>query len=426
VRDLTVREAAPSPPQGVIRDGLVTISEARAEAAESAITAALNGYLTRVGGVVRSRMSGPKARRGTKWWRLPDLEPDGAPVEVKAVDAAQVAPDKLIHEVRDALRPVALRIAQQAAADTATRLGAKPGNRDSVLALDSDGLATIVDEIVGEILRVADHHVRDVRQAITAADADAGTLDEVLDRVDAAHRRGSNWVLMSGRTLANALVNESSILQARALGVTHAQWLSRRDRRVRATHRAADGQVRALSDRYRVGAFRLRHPGDPADLPASWPEVANCRCSLLLAPPDDAARAALRELAKIGSRTVSPGARRLLAEAARKPATGRPLGAPPGIAHAVRTTEPVVAFRSLTGGIVAVAGQWLVLPSGVALALAAPAVFDASVLSVVIPVGTPLIVVGGAVMLADGTPLEVVASGGGGVQVRALSGEPAT
>lgn len=249
----------------------MSTTEARAEAAETAFSAVLTNQLARMQGVTLSRMGGPKARKDTRWWKADE------PFEVKAVDPTYVVPDKLAAEVEDALRPVALRVAMDAAADTARRLGVDPEpGGDNMFALDQGLIAQAVEDAVSQILGVTQRQAQDVRAAILEADKDAEDLDGVLDRIEAAYRRGGNWVLMSGRTLANALVNEAALLQAQALGVTHAQWLSKRDARVRATHRIADGQVRALGDKFRVGLYELRFPGDPAELPGSWEEIANC------------------------------------------------------------------------------------------------------------------------------------------------------
>lgn len=55
-------------------------------------------------------------------------------------------------------------------------------------------------------------------------------------------------------------------------------WVSRHDGRVRVSHRAADGQVRAVGSLFRVGAAMLPYPGWPGGPPE---EVWRCRCVLL-------------------------------------------------------------------------------------------------------------------------------------------------
>lgn len=393
------------PAQGPVRDALAAAAEARAEAAEAAFSMVLTNHLVRMQGVTLSRMGGPRARKDTRWWKADE------PFEVKAVDPNYVLPDKLAGEVEDALRPVALRVAMDAAADTARRLGVDPEpSGDNMFAINQQALMSAVEDAVSEIMGVTQRQAEEVRAAILEADKTADDLDEVLDRIEAAYRKGGNWVLMSGRTLANALANEAALIQAQALGVTHAQWLSKRDGRVRPTHRIADGQVRKLSDKYRVGLFELRFPGDPTDLPASWEEVANCRCGLLFAKPTESHRRAVRQLADgTVPGGVSEAARRLLDEGAGVPQ--------------IMTSEPVVGYRALPSSPEPAPGQWITFQGDLALSVVAPTVWTAAapVLSVLIGAGVAVSVLDGAVVIPAGTAMEVVASSAAGVQAQVVA-----
>lgn len=55
-------------------------------------------------------------------------------------------------------------------------------------------------------------------------------------------------------------------------------WTTMRDGDVRPTHRAADGQVRTVGDKFDVGGAALRFPADPE---GPLDEVLGCRCLLL-------------------------------------------------------------------------------------------------------------------------------------------------
>lgn len=413
-----VTEAEPSPEPGPQRDALVALSEQQARHAEGQMLTALDGYLDRFQGVVLATLNGPRARKGTRWWARTGSAQDKAAliaVETKArpLDSGYIVPDKLINEAEKAIRPVALRVAVDAGADVARRLGVSvPDDRgDGMFAVDHQALEAAIEDAVTHILGSVRGHAEEVRKEILRADSSAESLDEVLDLVEQAHRRGGNWVRMTGRTLANALRNEAAVKSALALGVTHMQWISKRDDRVRREHVLVDGAVRRIDDEFQVGNWFLRFPGDPKDLPASAPVVHGCRCGLLMRRPDKQVTDAVRLLNRQEAGGDPRAVRRLLAAAASAPEVPMPLDAPPApSASQVVLKEPVVAYRALDAVLSAIPGQRLIWPGTLALGLAAPASFGAAVplLAVAIPAGAAVTVVGGSVVLPHGATLEVV------------------
>lgn len=414
---LAVREAEPSPRRGPERDRLAALAESRVRRNEAAVVAVVDEYLDRVLGVVEARLQGPRARKNTRWWsdRVSVEEKRGGmgviatytpTYEVKALEPEYVLPAKTVREIGGKIRPVGISIVAGSVADTARRLG----RRDVGLAVfDQQAVDKAVEDAVRRMLGVADRHAQEIRKAITDADATARSLDEVLDRVREAHRRGGNWVRLAGRNLAIALGNDASLASARALGVTHVQWLSRRDDHVRATHRIADGQVRRVGDRFEVGRFLLRFPADPTDLPDSWGEVGNCRCGILVAPPD-AAKTEIMRLARVGTPAVAREVARAALEAG-VPADENPVTTLPGLlaVTAHRLAAPLAAYRSFDTAPDMVAGQLFALGTSTAvLALAAPTVPAALTLTVVFPAGYTVAASGAVVLLPAATPLEVV------------------
>jgi hypothetical protein len=360
--------------------------------------------------VVLARMRGPKARKHTRWWDQQETKGAVAVIEreFKAVDPGYVVPEKLTDELADEIRPVAIRVATDAARGTAKNLDAD----ESIADLDFDEIAAAVDDAVARILGVAQRHAREVRGAVLAADEDAESLDDVIDRIERAHRKGGNWLLLSGRMLANALTNDAALRTAARLGVTHTQWLSRRDDRVRPTHVVADGQVRPVGESFKVGRFYLKHPCDPSDLPESWGEVGGCRCGLLFQKPSDAARKMNAMIENARRKAGAPGKTldvlQAAIEAAAADGTGETLTPTPDgydlppVASLVKLDQPIVAYRALSGPLAATPGQTITLPGRPVLGLAPPAA-GTIVLTVMIPAGVEVGVAGGAVMLAEGT-----------------------
>jgi len=278
-----VHEAPPDPPHGPIRDALADDAAARVDRAVSAMTAAIAGYNDRLSGVLSARLRGPKARKGTRFWSDQVKSVSGvgvggsvatrSRVETKALDGDYLLPDKTVDEIADAVRPVGLRIVADAASHVARSLG-RPNV--GLAAFDWQQVEGAVDSAVQQMLGVARRQAAMVRAVILDANSTAEDLDAVIDQVLAAARRGGNWTQVYGRTLATALAGDAALAAAKAMGVTHMQWISKRDPKVRPTHRVADGQERPIGWKYQVGAFRLRFPGDPEVLPEGIGEVANC------------------------------------------------------------------------------------------------------------------------------------------------------
>lgn len=435
---LIVAEAFPDPPPGPLREQLVAANETRVRAAQDALRSVLQSHLTRSLEVILARVRGPKARKGTRWW-VTETKGDDSPqrsfrttlvdhpleTEVKSLDPDYVVPAKLTDGLASDLQPVALNIAMDAALDVSHRLGDDGGLGD----FDVAEIEQAVEDIVGRILGVAERHAREVRAAVLDIDRTAGDLDEVLDRIEAAHRKGGNWLLMSGGTLANALINDAALREAIRLGVTHVQWISRRDDRVRPTHVDADGQVRRTGDHFHVGRFHLLHPGDPIDLPESWEEIAGCRCGLRFRKPDKGTQGMLDLIFNHGFDAAVDAdgllrAAAILASAAPETEVLIPapegLGLPP-VASVVSAGEPIVGFRVLDRKLNVVPGQRISLPGALTLGLASSATATAVTLAVAIPAGVAVGYAAGTVILPEGTVLEILGAGADGVSAVVLA-----
>jgi hypothetical protein len=108
------------------------------------------------------------------------------------------------------------------------------------------------------------------------------TLDELTARVRTLFSDFSRVrAEVVARTETGAAYEGARYLTFKDAGITQKGWLSGGDDGVtRATHEAADGQVRPIDDPFEVGEAKLMHPHDQVG-GASYPqELINCRCVL--------------------------------------------------------------------------------------------------------------------------------------------------
>lgn len=444
VAHLTVREAPPSPPPGPVREALARAAAERAERAERTLVALAETYAERLAGVALARLRGPKARKGTRYWsdRVKSADPvtdsvgsrpmahlegiAGPTTEVKALDPDYIVSDNLIRESVEILRPGVEQVARDAAEDAANRIVGGTSTPDGMFAVDEDLLGDLIDEALEDLLGMADRYAAELRTAIRDGEAADMDLDDLVEYVDEAAQRGGNWLRLNARTVATALAGKTQLESARALGVTHTQWISRRDGRVRPTHVAADGQVRPIGEAFRVGGFELQYPGDPTGLPATAGEVHNCRCGLIFATVDDDLFAALTEIAASALADLSdeppPGVDPLLdaAAVAVAAALARESELPYGADDVASFPAPesVTGWRVLDAPLDVAPGQHVSLPAGTSLGLVAPADLTAETLAVLVPAGTAVRVAGGTLVLVAATEVQVLAAGAAGVQSR--------
>lgn len=387
--------------------------------------AVADAYSGRVSRVVLARLAGPKFRKGTRHWAPAEKHAAPAPLQTKVLDADAIVPDNLIAEVVETARPVALRVARDAAADAAARLGVDVPDTspegDGMFAIDEALLADLIDEALEDMLGGAARYADGLRQAVLTGESDGLDLDSLTERVGEAAERGGNWLRLNARTIGTALAGKASLEQARALGVTHTQWVSRRDGRVRPTHVTADGQVRPVGEPFLVGAALLEYPGDPSGLPGTAGEVANCRCGLIFADPDDAFWDALTDIAAaVDAGDAAAGVADVL-DAGVDAADFVPSPDIPGLPDLAGLTETpadVVGWRVMSDTLDVAPGQTVELPAGTVLGLAAPQALTSATLAVLVPAGTRVGVTGGALLLTEPATVSVLASGAGGVQGR--------
>jgi uncharacterized protein with gpF-like domain len=139
------------------------------------------------------------------------------------------------------------------------------------------------------LVRMPDETYNLVFAAITDVINGGGNVEAVADRVDdvLTWTGSENWpnrarvIAITETTRAmNAGVLGAGTEQARVTGrILRKEWRTEEDDRVRASHRAVNGEVRDFYMPFYVGGWPMMYPGDPAGPPE---EVIGCRCDLLI------------------------------------------------------------------------------------------------------------------------------------------------
>lgn len=157
---------------------------------------------------------------------------------------------------------------------------------------------TMPDQAALAFLRSRENLMKDVAQEVYS-DINA-TLEEGLAagesqaklkaRVRAAFNDASDARAQTiAATETGAAYGKARAEAMQGLGITHKQWLSAQDDRVRATHRRIDGQVVRIDEAFRVpldggGEDLMDHPCGEGGSPEN---VINCRCVHVPLMPDD-------------------------------------------------------------------------------------------------------------------------------------------
>jgi uncharacterized protein with gpF-like domain len=139
------------------------------------------------------------------------------------------------------------------------------------------------------LVRIPDEVYNLVFAEITDAVNEGSDSERVAERVDRVlEYSGSERWPNRARVIAQTEVTRAygagtlaaGLEQSRVTGrVLQKRWDTEHDMRVRASHRAVDGQVQALFMPYYVDGFPIQYPGDPMGPPET---VINCRCDLVI------------------------------------------------------------------------------------------------------------------------------------------------
>lgn len=148
-----------------------------------------------------------------------------------------------------------------------------------------DLLRSRANQIAGYVTQATyDDIVGQLNDGVTAGESIPQLATRVRTVFEQADRTRAERI---ARTEVHGAVQGAQLAYAGGLPRTagvRKEWLATPDARTREAHRHADGQTRPLSEPFLVGGEPLMFPGDPAGTPD---EVINCRCSMLMLPPEE-------------------------------------------------------------------------------------------------------------------------------------------
>lgn len=117
----------------------------------------------------------------------------------------------------------------------------------------------------------------DVEEGIREGESLEKMADRIRSRFQQINKVRARRIALTESTAAH---ETSRYLAMKQAGITHKDWLSGGDDRVRHTHRAVDGVVIPIGESWKVGAAHLMFPGDSVGGQDHPEEVINCRCVL--------------------------------------------------------------------------------------------------------------------------------------------------
>jgi len=199
-------------------------------------------------------------------------------INVMAAEAARKTIDQTLDPYREPIRETF---------DTLWADGGRAGRATTARRYDLDVDVDVSDQVARELRQYAgdawgetsETMVREIAAALREAhDAGLGVpeMERILSEEVFPEMRGYE-AERAARTSATGAAARGAVSGIRDAGAPGKKWLAEDDRRTRAAHDDADGQVVPVGAKFTVGGEQLWWPGDPR---GSLSNIINCRCGV--------------------------------------------------------------------------------------------------------------------------------------------------
>ncbi|MEU5181133.1 phage portal protein [Streptomyces longwoodensis] len=268
-RSLQTKALPGSDPGGPVSE----VTDDDFDRAQEAVALALEALFSRQEGVITARLRSPKTRKGTKFWRAQgpqDVRGGDARLDVQRI----IGSDRWVEELNGTLARVLARVASTTSKRTAEAFGAA-----TPPAAASQRITAAVLDAVAAADLIARSFLDSLATLLTQGQDVTEDVDDLVALVRTAFTdMAADKVASIAETTAVATVNGTAEATAAALGPDIVRtWITRRDDRVRPAHEAVDGTTLPVTERFDVGGFPMRFPGDQL---APLHLTVNCRCRL--------------------------------------------------------------------------------------------------------------------------------------------------
>jgi SPP1 gp7 family putative phage head morphogenesis protein len=178
-----------------------------------------------------------------------------------------------------------MQVLMRKAAEVALQLAGKQMleelSKDDVFTMPPAKALAFLADRENKLSDIADDVHRQIEESLQEGLLKGESMSKLADRVrgefNEMGKARATRIAMTETAAAYGTAREAAMVQA---GVQFKIWLTSGNDNVRATHAAAQGQVRRVDEAFDVGGAQLQFPGDP-DGPAE--EIINCHCVQLAA-----------------------------------------------------------------------------------------------------------------------------------------------